>query len=107
MIASLIQPRRRTPRPLRLLAHLRRQLLAPLDFPCPPRLSRPERAAEVEVLDVREQVLLVERRRREVCGNEVLQLLDQLRSRDVFQPVFRQVAGLERTVRGRVPAELV
>jgi hypothetical protein len=25
----------------------------------------------------------------------------------VFQPVVRQLAGLERTVRGRVPAELV
>jgi hypothetical protein len=76
MIASLIQARRHTPRPLRLLAHLRRQLLAPLDLPCPPRLSRLERAAEVEVLDVREQVLLVERRWRKIGGDEVLQLLE-------------------------------
>jgi hypothetical protein len=63
----------RTPSELCVLAHLVRQLFPPPGLSLPPRLPRPKRSAEAAISNGREEVVRLDRRRREIRGGELSQ----------------------------------
>jgi hypothetical protein len=63
----------RTPSELCVLAHLVRQRFPPLGLPLPPCLPRSKRSAEAAVLNGREEVVRLDRRRRKIRGGELSQ----------------------------------